>query len=259
MKVLLTNDDGVHAHGIRALADAVHDLGDVQIVAPDRERSACGHSMTMADPLRIQPIAGMPVPALAVSGVPVDCVNVGLSVIFPEGCDLILSGFNHGPNLGFDITYSGTVGGAMEGCLNGIPSLAFSMAPLKSKKEFHFETGSLWLRHNIRWLLSLPLPPRTFLNVNVPAVPLSEVKGVRFTKMGGRVYEDRVEMREDPWGKPYFWQGGANIVGTAEPGSDLLAIEEGYVSITPISLNWTQDLALAELSASFQPIPEVSR
>lgn len=251
MKILITNDDGVQAHGIYALADAVHDFGEVQVIAPDRERSACGHSMTMADPLRTRAISGLPVPAIAVTGVPVDCVNVGLSLIFKEGCDLVMSGFNHGPNLGFDITYSGTVGGAIEGCLNGIPSIAISMAPLQPGLDQHFETGSNWLRNHLKWLLSLPLPPRTFWNINVPAVPMTDVKGIKFTEMGGRVYEDKVEMRNDPWGKPYFWQGGMNIVGRSEPGSDLEAIENGYVSITPLSLNWTQQEVLNSLVKEF--------
>lgn len=223
--------------------------------------------MTMADPLRTRPVPGLPVPAIAVSGVPVDCVNVGLSLVFEKGCDLILSGFNHGPNLGFDITYSGTVGGAIEGCLNGIPSVALSMAPLESGTDQHFETGVHWVRNHLAWLLEIPLPIRTFWNVNIPAIPFTSIQGMKFTQMGGRVYEDKVEMRQDPWGKPYFWQGGMNIVGQAELGSDLEAIEQGFVSITPLTLNWTQGEFLESLiqthgstiakSAITEPAPQV--
>ena len=257
MKILITNDDGIHALGIRHLADAVADFGEVKVVAPDRERSACGHAMTMTEPLRVNEFDwGDAVKAYSVTGVPVDCVNVGLSHLYPDGCDLVLSGFNHGPNLGFDVTYSGTVAGAMEGAINGIHSIAFSMARF-SGKENHFESGSSWLKDHFEWLLSLKLPQRTFLNINLPAMPYDEIKEARFVKMGGRVYRDRVEQRMDPWDRPYFWQGGLEIGGNPEPGTDFEAVVQGHVSITPISLNWTDNIALVSLQNSAIPTHQV--
>jgi len=236
MRILITNDDGIHAPGIRALADVAREHGEVVIAAPDRERSACGHAMTMREPLRVHELPYEGCRAYMVNGLPVDCVNVGLTIGWPEGCDLILSGFNNGPNLGFDITYSGTCAGAMEGAINEIPSIAFSMAVLESKQAIRYEVGAEWLRENWAMLMALPMPSLGFLNVNVPnQTPL----GHRFAAMGRRVYKDRVEMREDPWGNPYYWQGGVVVTDFAQPNTDVDAIRQGYVAITPVSLDWT--------------------
>ncbi|MBS1705604.1 MAG: 5'/3'-nucleotidase SurE [Armatimonadetes bacterium] len=250
MKILLTNDDGIHAPGLLALAEAAEHLGEIAAVAPDRERSACGHAMTMRDPLRVAEKGWTgPGRGWQVNGLPVDCVNVARKVAWPEGIDLVLSGINNGPNLGFDVTYSGTVAGAMEGCINHIRSIAVSMAIFVDGSPYHYETGTRWLQENLDWLVRLELPELVFLNINIPAIEFSEVQGHRFTRMGKRVYEDRVEYRSDPWGRPYYWQGGVVVMKTDEEGSDVRAVTEGFVSITPISLDWTHSAVLDSLQS----------
>lgn len=250
MRILATNDDGAHAPGFEALIRAVKHLGEVKIAAPDRERSACGHSMTMRDPLRAYEVEVEGCQGVKVNGVPVDCVNVGLTILWPDGCDLIVSGVNNGPNLGFDVTYSGTVAGALEGAINGIRSISFSMAVFADGAPYHFETGEQWIRENADWLTRLDLPDRTFLNVNVPAIAYPEVQGHKFVRMGGRVYQDRVERRDDPWGRPYYWQGGVVVMRPDSVDTDVWAVSNGYVSVTPIRVDWTCDATLASLRES---------
>jgi 5'-nucleotidase len=250
MRILITNDDGIRAPGLEALVSVASKFGKVKIVAPDRERSACGHSMTMREPLRATPFPWPGHEALEVNGVPVDCVNVGLTVAWPDGCDLVLSGINYGPNLGFDVTYSGTVAGAMEGAINGIRSISLSMALFVSGAPIHFETGAAWLEEKWHALVEAPLSPLTFLNVNVPSIAYTELRGQRVTKMGQRVYQDRVEARSDPWGRTYYWQGGVVVMEPNQPGTDVQAVDEGFVSITPISLDWTHYELKAQLERS---------
>jgi 5'-nucleotidase len=240
MRILITNDDGVHAPGLVALVRVAREFGEVKIVAPDRERSACGHSMTMRDPLRVVPVDWDGIEAYHVNGVPVDCVNVGLTLAWPNGCDLVLSGINNGPNLGFDVTYSGTVAGAMEGAINGIRSISISMALFVTGAPLHYPTGERWLHENWQMLVESPHKPLTFLNVNVPAIDYAEIRGHRVCGMGTRVFEVRVEFREDPWGRPYYWQGGVVVMDPdVQPGTDVEAVSQGFVSITPVSLDWT--------------------
>jgi 5'-nucleotidase len=247
MRILITNDDGIRAEGLFALAEVAGEFGEVVVVAPDKERSACGHAMTMHEPLRVKDVKWHGGKAYEVSGVPVDCVNVGLTVAWPDGCDLVLSGINHGANLGFDLTYSGTVGGAMEGAINGIRAMAVSMASLNGSPSLHLETGQRWLRENWSWLTNTALPVHTLLNVNVPAVEYEGLRGHRIVQMGHRVYTDRVEQRHDPWGRAYFWQGGEMVTEPAQPGTDVHAVKEGYVAITPVRLDWTDHATLAAL------------
>lgn len=246
MRILITNDDGVRAPGILALARASTALGTVKIVAPDRERSACGHSMTLRDPLRIKQLQLEEFEAYEVNGVPVDCVNVGLTVAWPDGCDLVLSGINSGPNLGFDVTYSGTVAGAIEGVINGIRSLSFSMATFVDGAPLHFEAGQRWISDHLKMLVEVETPVGTLLNVNIPAIAFDEIQGYRWTAMGKRVYEDRVEERSDPWGRTYFWQGGVVVMRTDDPTTDVFAVSQGYVSITPVRIDWTDHAFLAD-------------
>lgn len=240
MRILITNDDGVSAPGIRHLAKAAAQFGEVKVCAPDRERSACGHAMTMRDPLRVTETDVDGIPAWAVNGLPVDCVNVGLTELWPDGCDLVLSGFNAGPNLGFDVTYSGTVAGAMEGCINGIRSIGLSMALFVDGAPAHFETGAKWVTENWQLLTETELDRLVFLNVNVPPIAPTELQGHRWARMGERVYKDRVERRDDPWGRPYWWQGGVVVMDETDPGTDVEAVTEGYVALTPVSLDWTR-------------------
>ncbi len=259
MRILLTNDDGIRAPGLRALAEVAREFGTVKVVAPDHERSACGHSMTLRDPLRAWPVELMGLEAYEVDGVPVDCVNVGLTLAWPDGCDLVLSGINNGPNLGFDITYSGTVAGAMEGAINEIPSIALSMALFVSDAPMHYETGARWLRENWEMLTSAPQKTHTFLNVNIPAIAYPELRGHRLVKMGQRVYKDRVEERSDPWGRPYYWHGGVVVMSADQPGTDVQAVSEGFVSITPIRVDWTDEAHQTALESHFgHPVPHSS-
>jgi 5'-nucleotidase len=240
LRILVTNDDGIRAPGIQSLVNVARQFGQVKVIAPDHERSACGHSMTMRDPLRAWPVPYDGLDAWEVNGVPVDCVNVALTEMWPDGCDLILSGINNGPNLGFDVTYSGTAAAAMEGAINGIRSIAVSMALFVTGGPIHYETGERWLAENWESLVSAPTKPLTFLNVNIPSVDYTELRGQRVVSMGQRVYYDRVEKREDPWGRPYYWQGGVVMMKSGEqPGTDVEAVSEGFVSITPVTLDWT--------------------
>jgi 5'-nucleotidase len=163
MRILITNDDGIRAPGLFHLAEVAKQFGEVVVVAPDRERSACSHAMTMREPLRVHEFEWDGCRALEVNGFPTDCVNVALTLAFPKGCDLVLSGINNGPNLGFDITYSGTVAGAMEGTINGIKSIALSMVSFVIGAPLHYETGASWLKEHFASLIAAPLEPLTFL------------------------------------------------------------------------------------------------
>lgn len=240
MRILVTNDDGIRAPGIRVLTEIAKQFGEVKVVAPDRERSACGHALTMHDPVRFKRFEWDGCEAYEVSGVPTDCVNVGLEIGFPDGCDLVLSGINNGPNLGFDVTYSGTVAAAIEGTIVGVPSIAISMAGFVTGAPIHYEAAGTWLAENLEKLISLPTKPLTFLNVNIPNVgdPI-EIRGMRVAPMGKQVYINRLEYREDPWGRPYYWQGGVAVMSGDQPGTDVQAARDGFVSLTPVSLDWT--------------------
>ena len=205
----------------------------------------------MRDPLRASEFEWDGCDAFEVNGFPTDCVNVGLTLGWPDGCDLILSGINNGPNLGFDITYSGTVAAAMEGAINGIRSISLSMAQFVSGSPIHYGTGAAWLDENWRFLTEAPMDDLTFLNVNVPNVQEVELRGHRVVPMGRRVYKDRVELRTDPWGRPYYWQGGVVVMNPVEQaGTDVAAVSEGFVSVTPISLDWTATNLLNRMKAA---------
>ena len=250
MRILVTNDDGIDALGLRALAEAAATFGEVRIVAPDRERSACGHSMTMRDPLRVSAVDWPGVTAYSVSGLPVDCVNVGIQIAWEGECDVVLSGINAGPNLGFDVTYSGTAAAAMEAAINGVRGIAVSMAAFVSGAPIHFTTGASWLRENLGALLQVPLSPLTFLNVNIPNVEPIEIRGMRVAPMGQRIYEERLEFRQDPWGRPYYWQGGVQVLSSDQPGTDVAVISEQFVSVTPVTVDWTAREELERLRAA---------
>ena len=256
MRILVTNDDGIRAPGLVALAEVAQKFGELKIVCPDRERSGCSHSMTLRDPLRVEPFCWDGFEAYEVSGVPVDCVNVGLTLAWPDGCDLVLSGINNGTNLGFDVTYSGTAAGAMEGVINGIPSIALSMACFVSGAPLHYETGAKWLEENWGMLVDAPSKELTFLNVNVPAIAFAELQGHKIAAMGKRVYKDRVELRHDPWNRPYYWQGGVVVMdASTQPGTDVEAVSQGYVAITPVTLDWTDYAHAKVLERHIRGIP----
>ena len=238
-RILITNDDGVFSEGVRLLREAVADLADVIVVAPDREQSATSHSLTLHRPLRLQKLEeGL----YSVDGTPTDCVNLAvLWLLEDRKPDLVLSGINFGVNLGDDVTYSGTVSATFEGTLLGIPSVAFSQ---EVAEGFSFERAAGFARRLVKLLLESELPSDLLLNVNVPA---GRVEGVRFTKLGRRTYRESVVEKRDPRGRRYFWIAGTPE-WTSEPGSDHEALSQGRISITPLHLDLTDYRGLESYS-----------
>jgi len=238
MRILLTNDDGIYARGIIALARAVAHLGDVQVIAPERSRSAIGHAITLHKPLRMDPHyhTEYTVPAYATSGTPADCVMLGYYEVFEKELDLVISGINDGPNLGDDVTYSGTVSAAMEASVIGVPSIAVSMGGFDCS---HFDDAAKFTAELARFMVESKVPNKTLFNVNYPDLPLDQVKGVRLTRMGYRWYSDVVQKRHDPRGAPYYWICGEKQYCDNEVGTDCKAVENGEISITPLTMDLT--------------------
>jgi 5'-nucleotidase len=239
--LLVTNDDGVHAAGLAALAAALEDLGEVHVVAPEREQSACGHALTLHRPLRAH---GWGERRWSVNGTPSDCVNLAVLGFLPERPVLIASGINHGSNLGDDVTYSGTVSAAMEGTLLGVPSMAVSLAD-----GADFAEAARVARHVAMRVLVGGLPPKTLLNVNVPSGP---VKGIRLTRLGHRVYQGKIVEQKDPRGRVHYWIGAGPPAWEALEGTDMGAVHEGYAAVTPVHLDLTHHRALAQM-AEWEP------
>lgn len=241
--ILVTNDDGIYSPGIQILAKRLRELDTVVIVAPDRERSAAGHSMTLHRPLLIEEVReGM----YSVNGTPTDCVNIAVKGLLKEAPRLVVSGINKGPNLGDDVTYSGTVAGAIEGILLGIPSFALSIA---AREDFRFaEAAEVALRTTSR-ILKEGLPAGTLLNINVPNIPISEMQGTRITRLGKRIYHQMTVERVDPRGKKYYWIGGGEPDWEREEGTDLDAVDRKFVSITPLHLDMTDYSSFDRLRA----------
>lgn len=249
MRILLTNDDGVHSPGLRRLVEGLRDLGDVQVVAPDRERSAVAHSFSMHHPVRAWELEPG---VMMTDGTPTDCVMFAVLGRPGEKPEVVISGVNLGPNMGDDVTYSGTVCAALEGTLLGIPSIAMSLnlqrqGEAAPGEHYHFETPIAVARQLVRLIGDQGLPEGVFLNVNCPNIPLAEVGGVEITRLGKRVYRDRVIRRLDPQGREYFWIGGDPPSWIAEDGTDFSAIERNRVSITPVSFRLTAAEAIERL------------
>ena len=237
--ILVSNDDGVRSEGITTLAEALGRIGTVYVVAPDRERSASGHSLTLTHPLRLEKLG---LRTYSVDGTPTDCVNLGVNnVLKGKKVSVLVSGINKGANLGDDITYSGTVSAAMEGTILGIPSIALSVV---TRSKFRFDVASQFAITLVNKVLERGLPDDTLLNVNVPNLPNEQISGVRMTRMGKRFYGDVIIEKKDPRGRKYYWIGGDYLSTEEVPGSDLEAIEEKYISITPIHLDLTNYSAL---------------
>lgn len=231
--ILVTNDDGVYAPGIKALHDAVRHLGQAVIVAPERDKSAVSHSLTMNRPLRVRQLEE---DVYTLDGTPTDCVTIGMNKILPEKPDLLVSGINPGPNLGDDISYSGTVSAAIEGTMYGIPSLAFSLA---GEPPFDFETaaGVAWKLASMA--LQFGLPEKTLLNINIPQLKPEEIKGIRFTRQGRRIYRNAIQETFDPWGRKHYWIGGGTVQWSGGENTDERTLHDGYISVTPIQLDLT--------------------
>ncbi|MFZ9596080.1 MAG: 5'/3'-nucleotidase SurE [Bdellovibrionia bacterium] len=240
MKILLSNDDGVHAPGLKALYQEVKKLGEVWVAAPFEEKSTTGHSLTIHKPLRIMTTdSGF----YGVSGSPADCIYLGVRQIMKEMPDWVISGINRGANLGQDVYYSGTVSAAREACILGIPSLAVSLnvdfGRTQEEKKLHYETAAKLAVQVIRKLKNHPLPKHTLLNLNVPDLPLAQIQGIRSVRQGFRYYSGGILRRVDHRGKPYYWVGGKYQGFKKDQDTDCFAVDHGYASLTPLNLDST--------------------
>lgn len=244
MEILVTNDDGIHADGLRALAKALRPLGHVTVIAPDREQSAASHALTLHRPLRIKKVEE---DVLSVDGTPTDCVLLGVHGFLKDRRpDLVVSGINHGPNMGNDTSYSGTVAAAVEGTFLGIPSVALSLA---TWKEADFTPAGSVAHHLVRTFLTHGIRPGMCLSVNIPPIPIDAMKGVRVTRLGKRVFRDVIVEKTDPRGKLYYWIGGEDPTWEPDELSDFNAVNEGYVSVTPLLLELTDYRAIVEMES----------
>lgn len=234
MRILISNDDGVNSEGLRSLAEVLKTLGDVFIVAPDRDQSAASHALSLYRPLRMEEISQN---TYSVDGTPTDCVNLAVNGILKDKKpDLIVSGINKGENLGDDVTYSGTVSAAIEGTLLEIPSIAVSVV---NKNGFQFDTASYYALIIAKYVLRRGLPKGTFINLNIPSLPKGEIKGIKVTRQGKRVYGESIVENIDPRGRKYYWIGGNELGFLDIENSDIIAVNRGYVSVTPIKLDLT--------------------
>jgi 5'-nucleotidase len=255
VRILISNDDGYRARGILALRDALTGLGDLTVVAPDRNRSGASNSLTLEVPLRVEQ-ADADV-YFVQGGTPTDCVHLAISGLFPFEPDMVVSGVNDGSNLGDDVLYSGTVAAATEGRFLGKPAVAVSLNTdgLRGDAVRHFATAAHYARLIVEQLLSKPLVlargRATLLNVNVPNLPLDEVRGIKVTRLGNRHRSEEVIQAEDPRGRPVYWVGPAGASQDAGEGTDFHAVAEGYVSVTPLTVDLTNHGALEDLRAWF--------
>ena len=237
MRLLLSNDDGILAKGLGILEQAVTPLGDIHVVAPDREQSATSHSLTLHHPLRPVRLGEK---RWQVDGTPTDCVLLACEALLDERPDFVLSGINHGPNMGEDVLYSGTVAAAMEGLALGIPAIALSFAGSLLRADAMLETQVPQIRSLVSHLMQLKtFPGDTLLNVNLPAVPGPEIKGVRLTRLGRRVFSDSITKMKDPWGREILWIGGGSVEWSGPEDSDFRAVHDGYISVAPLHLDLT--------------------
>jgi len=243
--ILITNDDGIASAGLRELATALATVGKLAIIAPEHNWSASGHSKTMHKPLRVTPAhLSDGRPALAASGSPSDCVALALLGLLEERPALVVSGINQGANVGHDLTYSGTVSAAMEAVIAGIPAIAVSLDSFESQV---YEAAAAFAARLATRLLSEPAERPLLLNVNVPALPADEIKGVQVTRLGQRLYRDELVHRSDPRGRSYYWIGGDPPEGVPEEGTDIGALSLGYISVTPVALDLTDKAGLETL------------
>lgn len=242
MKILLTNDDGVYSIGIQTIAKVLVEAGhELLLVAPDRERSGCGHSMTMDRPVHLRSVDRLFLSAdfnaKACDGTPTDCVIMAIDAMGFKP-DMVISGINQGPNLGDDLTYSGTVCAAMEGVIFGYPSIAVSLVMSSKENEINNETAAEITMALLDWVRTYPIPNGVLYNVNVPNIPLSEIKGVRVTRKGIRRYVDKIRTVKTPSGGEAYWIGG-NIEDDMSEGTDVSAVANNYVSVTPVHMEMT--------------------
>lgn len=242
MNILCTNDDGYLATGIRVLASAARSLGSVTVVAPDREQSATSHSLTIHHPLRARRSSDG---AWIVDGTPTDCVILAVNALLPERPDLCVSGINQGPNMGEDVLYSGTVAGAMEATVIGIPAVAVSYT---GDRYEEIEGWERVVGRILEQIMTQPtFPEHTLFNVNLPACAPDEIRGIRITSLGRRRYSESITRAKDPSGKEYFWIGGGSVHWHGSDNSDFQAVRDGFVSVTPLHLDLTNYELLEEI------------
>jgi 5'-nucleotidase len=245
VKILVSNDDGYRAEGIRCLRAALATLAEVTVVAPDRNKSGASNSLTLDVPLRVfEAEPGV----YFVPGTPTDCVHLAITGLFDYEHDMVVSGVNDGPNLGDDVLYSGTVAAAVEGRFLGLPTIAVSLCT-SSAGGGHFATGAEVARLLVAQLLSKPLQPALILNVNVPDVPLNALRGFRASRLGYRHRSEPAVRMQDPRGRPVYWVGPAGAQQDAGPGTDFDTVAQGYVSVTPLQVDLTRHAALPALSS----------
>lgn len=250
--ILITNDDGVQSAGLLALKQALEPVGEITVFAPDHNWSAAGHSKTMHKPLRIYQVTlADGTLAYTTNGAPSDCVGLALLGAIPVRPDLVVSGINQGGNMGHDITYSGTVAGAMEAVVSGVPAMAVS---LDARQWEDFAALTQAVVGLAQLILAHGLPPNVLLNVNGPALPSAQVKGVQVTRLGQRVYKDVLIERVDPKGQPYYWIGGEPPSGVVEEGTDVGAVARGYISVTPLNMDMTDHRFMSQLQEWLQPV-----
>ena len=255
MKILLSNDDSVNARGIKVLYDVLKKIADVTVVAPLEEKSTTGHSLTIHKPLRVVPsFHGF----YGVNGSPADCIHVGVEQVLKSKPDIIVSGINRGANLGQDVYYSGTVSAAREACIMGIPSIAVSLfidfKKRKPEEALHYESAAKLCVQVIRLFQQknkIKMPKHTLMNLNVPDLPLSKIKGVSLAKQGFRHYSTEIIKRRDHRGKDYFWVGGGYLGFRDEEGTDCNTVDKGYAALTPLTLDTTNHQHLVELMERF--------
>ena len=266
MKLLVGNDDGIFAPGVRALANILAMDHEVTVVCPDRERSATGHGLTIHQPIRAERVTSMfadPVQAWACSGTPADCIKLALGGLLDSPPDLVLSGINQGPNLGTDVLYSGTVSAAMEGVIEGITSIAFSYGSFTNQ---HFQPSADFARQLVYHLVETPLPQPMLLNVNVPALPADDIKGVAITRQGIRRYHDLFEKRIDPRGKTYYWLAGEVMEdlddqmplpsANSQILTDVQGMGQDLITVTPLQYNLTAVSSLNPLADWLTPLSQ---
>src|SRR5438270_4233371 len=245
--ILVTNDDGVDSPGLSALARALRRVEEVCVIAPNRNWTAAGHTKTLDRPLRVTELKlpGTRLPAFSSDGSPSDCVALGFLGLAPERPRLVVSGINTGPNMGSDITYSGTVSAAMEGVVSGVPAIAVSLADYY---EWEFSYSASFASRLAQRVLREGLESDVLLNVNVPRGRRADIKGVKVTRLGRREYNDELIRRKDPFGRDYYWIGGAPPSDAGEPGTDVHAVEAGNVSVTPVELDLTNHHLLEHIA-----------
>lgn len=242
MKFLISNDDGYLSAGLAALVEGLQSMGEITVVAPDRDRSGASNSLTLDRPLRPETL---PNGYIRIDGTPTDCVHLAITGLLEEEPDMVVSGINHGANLGDDVLYSGTVAAATEGRFLGFPAMAVS---INNHDPHHLESAVLAVQTLIRRLGADPLPADTILNVNVPDLPWSAIRGIQATRLGHRHRAEKVVRMNDPRGRPVYWIGTAGPEQDAGQGTDFYAVREGFVSVTPLKVDLTRHDALPELA-----------